>query len=388
MKVKDLTVRATGLVLILAIAGLFSACGKKDSAGANKPQPMIVVFATGDVKVMQAGKENSAKIGLIVNESDEVKTGNGTIDLQTKGGSAVRIREFTTVKVAKLTGSNTNLSMSSGSLLATVKKENSSENFEVVTPTAIAGVRGTTFSVEVEDGREPRVKVLEGKVAMAPRVAALDNYSKEEIEKDKTLKSLSDISLNNEVVIEANQEGTIDPKVEATVFQASQKVQKAQEEKKSVESAVSAEAVAHISSTIKDAKKENAVQIKEVEITPQEKAEKETLVTIDSEVLQKVIDSGENTVAVNAATEAMVAQRNERQEKILQKIEEEASKSPMKSEAEIKKHYEKLELIILKNGEKLKGAVIAQTGTLLVIHTPEGVKRIEKDDVNSQEFLY
>ncbi|MEM5804186.1 MAG: hypothetical protein QW350_05635, partial [Candidatus Aenigmatarchaeota archaeon] len=79
-------------------------------------------------------------------------------------------------------------------------------------------------------------------------------------------------------------------------------------------------------------------------------------------------------------------ERKINEEKILKKIEEEASKKKLASEKEIKNFYNKLEIINLKNGNKITGAVIAQTGDILVIHTPKGIVRVNKNDVESQEF--
>ena len=374
----------TGIVLSAAFVGTVISCGDKKSAAAEAPQPMIVVFASGQSKVIRAGKDMDARVGLIVNQDDTVKTENGTIDLQTKGGSAVRIHEFTEVSIAKLTNKDTKLSMSSGNILATVKKESSDENFRVVTPTAIAGVRGTTFSVEVMDGREPRVKVLDGKVAMAPRIEALENYTEEEIEKSPTLKKLSDLSVQNEVILEEKMEGTISPEVEKTVSDASDKIVDARKNNKPVEESVKAEEVEKALETAK--KEEKAVKVEEVAITAQEKTEAETLVVVDVEAFQKIIDS-KDAASVADATKTIEEQRQEKQEVILKKIETEASKTTLNSEEEIKKHYDKLELIIMKNGDQIKGAVIAQTVDQLVIHTSEGVKRVEKDQVSAQEFL-
>jgi hypothetical protein len=375
----------TGLVLSAAFVGIVVSCGDKKSAAADTQQPMVIVFASGQAKVFRAGTGMDARVGLIVNQDDSVKTENGTVDLQTKGGSAVRIREFTEVTIAKLTHKDTKLNMSSGSLLATVKKESSDENFRIVTPTAIAGVRGTTFSVEVTDGREAKVKVLDGKVAMAPRVEALEKYSDEEIEKSPTLKKLSEISVENEVVLEEKMEGKISPEMEKTVASASKKIEDAKKNNQSVEKAVKIE---EVTLSIDKAKKEDkGIKIEKVEITAQEKSEKETLVVVDPKAFQKIIESKDDKSAAEA-TKTIVAQRSEKQEEVLKHIEKEASKTTLNSEAEIKKHYDKLELIIMKNGTEMKGAVIAQTGTQLVIHTSEGVKRVEKEEVSAQEFLY
>ncbi|MDH5654845.1 MAG: FecR domain-containing protein [Spirochaetia bacterium] len=372
----------TGLMLSAAFVGIVS-CGEKKTADAGEPQPMLIVFASGESSVIRAGKTMEARVGLIVNQLDVIKTQNGTVDLQTKSGSAVRIREHTEVAISKLTKKDTKVEMSTGSLLATVKKESADEEFRVVTPTAIAGVRGTTFSVEVYDGKEPRVKVIDGKVAMAPRIEALEEYSAEEIEKDPALKKLSEVSESNEVVLEEEMEGTLNPEIEKEVIRINKKLETAQSKKESPETVLNTE---EIEKNLTEAKKDKeAVSVTESKVTPEEKSEKQTLIVIEVEAFQKIIESADE-VSLSDATNNIKEEREQKLEKILTNIEVEASKTTLKSEDEIKEHYEKLETLIMKDGSNMTGAVIAQTDTQLVIHTPEGVKRVEKQEVLAQEF--
>src|SRR5512135_3669237 len=93
----------TGLLLSLAIAGITVNCGKKGEGAPERA--MVVVFVSGDAKIVKAkGGDLPAKVGMIVSESDQIKTTAGSVDLQSRTGSAVRVREFTTITVAKLSG--------------------------------------------------------------------------------------------------------------------------------------------------------------------------------------------------------------------------------------------------------------------------------------------
>ncbi len=382
--------KITGLLLILAMAGYTVACSQQTKKADEAA--MVVTFVTGDAKVVLAstGEEKVATVGMVVKEADQLKTTTGTVDLQTRSGSAIRVREFTSITVAKLAGKGgdeTRLSMDHGGLLATVNKNTAQEEFNVVTPTAVAGVRGTTFSVDVEDGQRPRVKVVEGKVAMAPRISALEDYTKEEIASSPELTKLANLQTTAEIVLEDKTEGTLDESVEQQVIKVNEALTIAKKENKSMkEVALVPEVADVVKLSDRMEKKEVAlVETKEAEFTAQEEVEQQTLVTIESDILAGVLSDGENKASAVAQLKEL---RTAQEEVILEKIEKAASAQKLDSAEEIKKHYNKLEKISLKNGEEISGAVIAQTGDLMVIHSADGVRRVKKNEVESQEFLY
>ncbi len=125
----------TALVLSAMVAFSRTSCGEQKPTEAQRS--MISVFASGDAMIVRDGKEVPAKVGMVVNERDVLKTTNGTVDLQTKNGSAVRIRNYTTVTISKLYGegsADTRLSMEHGGLLASVKRKSGKENYTVCLP--------------------------------------------------------------------------------------------------------------------------------------------------------------------------------------------------------------------------------------------------------------
>jgi len=373
----------TGLLLSLAIAGVVLNCGKKSDSAASRA--MVVVFAVGEAKIVRAGKEIGAQVGMVVSENDQIKTTDGSVDLQTKSGSAVRIRPFTTITVARLAGGEeTKLSMDHGGLLANVKRTSNKETFSVVTPTAIAGVRGTTFSMDVEEGQRPTVKVLDGSVAMAPRIPALDNYTPEQIQANPSLKQLEAVQ-HQEVVIEEKTEGTLDPKVEQQVIQANAAIETAVAQNPT---ATPDQLNGNLAKAAKIAEEIKAgpatITTQAAEITARDISERDTLVTVDSSTLEKVVanaDKGDTT-----AVDEMRKEQEAKQNVVLQRIQDQAQKVELKTEQEIRQHYNSLETIVMKNGDKLSGAVIAQTGDQLVVHTANGVVRVRRADVASQEF--
>ncbi|MEQ9364326.1 MAG: FecR domain-containing protein [Leptospirales bacterium] len=362
----------TALVLSLTVGVAFVNCGEQKPSEAQRS--MIIVFASGNAMIVRQGKEVPAKVGMVVNENDVLKTTNGTVDLQTKNGSAVRIRNYTTVTISKLYGegsADTRLSMEHGGLLASVKRKSGKENFTVTTPTAIAGVRGTTFSVDSNEGEPTRVKVLDGSVAMKPRVAALEKFSAEEIKNDQNLSKLEEIQSKQEVVIEERTQAILDPAVEKEVLALNEKSEAGE-----FDASQAAELSVAMESTLNKAGDDKkVVQLTKSDVTTEEMAEKATLVTVDDEVANRVREGDDK------ALEEMRRQRDAKQELVLNQIEEEASRTKLNNEDEIRQHYNKLETLNLRSGQSITGAVIAQTGNVLIVHTKDGVRRLKTNEI-------
>lgn len=368
MKGKIAPTILTGLMIISA--GLVVSCGQKGSEAANTS--MMVVYTTGDAFILSEGKsEAPAKVGMVVREKDVIRTESGTIDLQTRSGSAVRVREMTRVTIATLNGKgDTKLNMNHGGILASVKKAGQGENFSVTTPTAIAGVRGTTFSVDVGEDQRSSVRVIDGSVAMAPRVAGLDKFTDSQIQADPNLLKLSQLS-QKEVILTEKTQGQIDQKVETQLIAANAALESSQP------------APAKIATVVAETTMAKPIESQKIEVSTRELIDAKTLVTVDPNIMEKAVSGRQDEAAKEIAAKREVAT-----EGVLSQIMDDASKAKLNSEKEIQQHYNKLELIVLKNGEKLRGAVIAQTGNSIVVHSPEGVKKIQRADLDYQEPLF
>ncbi|MBL8022412.1 MAG: FecR domain-containing protein [Leptospirales bacterium] len=369
MKGKIAPTILTGLMIISA--GLVVSCGQKGSEAANTS--MMVVYTTGDAFILSEGKsEAPAKVGMVVREKDVIRTESGTIDLQTRSGSAVRVREMTRVTIATLNGKgDTKLSMNHGGILASVKKAGQGENFSVTTPTAIAGVRGTTFSVDVGEDQRSSVRVIDGSVMMAPRVAALDKFTEAQIQADPNLQKLSQLS-QKEVILTEKTQGQIDQKVETQLIAANAALESSQPAPAKLAAVVTETAVA------------KPVESQKIEVSTRELIDAKTLVTVDPTLMEKAVSTKQD----ESLAKDIAAKREAASEQVLGQIMDDATKAKLNSEKEIQQHYNKLELIVLKNGEKLRGAVIAQTGNSIVVHSPEGVKKIQRADLDYQEPLF
>ena len=375
---------------ILKTAGLLAASlfvltiSCKDQGQKEASRSMVIVFASGDASIVREGKEIPAKVGTVVQQNDVIKTTQGTVDLQSRDGSAVRVREMTTLNVASLMGNEgeTRIEMKHGQILANVKKASSGQEFNVVTPTAIAGVRGTTFEVQVFEGydadktTQSSVRVLDGKVAMKPRIKALENVSQADIDNNPKLKKLAELQ-NSEIVLDDASRGSMDPALEKKVALLNNATEDSTDSTQALKMAEE-----NADDITAAAEPDKALVKEEAEVTVKDRMESATLTAATPEMIEK-LQSGNNQEAATEIAEV----RKKQQEQILNQIEEEAESQKLNSEEEIRQHYSALEKIVLKNGEVLRGATVAQTGNVLIIHTAEGVRRVSKSEIASQNFL-
>ncbi|HMV41354.1 MAG TPA: FecR family protein [Leptospiraceae bacterium] len=165
----------------VVLLGIFITVGNGDkpkdpqvAAGELKAK---VTFVLGDVKVKNSISEEGVKpqVGNYLTTGQLLFTGEkAAIDLEFSHGSSIRIKANTEVAVKRLIETNGNIteevSLKKGMLVANVTKQKQTDNFNIVTPTVIAGVRGTRFLVVVDPNAAKddvtRVSVLDGSVGI------------------------------------------------------------------------------------------------------------------------------------------------------------------------------------------------------------------------------
>ncbi|MFA6600770.1 MAG: FecR family protein [Candidatus Omnitrophota bacterium] len=118
----------------------------------------------GEVLARTGGSDwQAAQAGLVLEEQDEVRTGadsEAVILLDDDKVGKVELREKSYFRVNTLkedTASGrrvTLLDLAEGKLRVYAKKRKDGSKFEVRTPTAIAGVRGTVFDVSVDEKKK------------------------------------------------------------------------------------------------------------------------------------------------------------------------------------------------------------------------------------------
>lgn len=341
---------------ILTVIFSLSLCGKKKG-----PVPaMMVVFSSGQAEVVKSGKAIQATVGTQVSETDLLKTENGVMELQTAKGTMVRVHPFTIVTVSKLYGADQTRSLlivEQGGLIARIQKTSQKENFGVASPTAIASVRGTAFELNTSTGLEDggtTIKVYEGEVAVAPRIIGLENNQLQGKDADLAKRLIEEKT----VILSENSQARLPARQEAVIQSINQ----------SDDGGSLTESIQKLSM------EKNLFEVKTATLSGLEKTKIETLVAVEGDVYENLADDPTNIKAVNR-------RRSELQEETLGRLESEAGKKVLTTEQAIEEYYNRIETVKLKDGSSLKGAVIAQTDEVLVVHTTSGVKRIQSDKV-------
>ncbi|EMK20121.1 lipoprotein LipL45 [Leptospira kirschneri] len=371
------SVLTTGLLV-------FNACKKptessKAAAIKGNSPSAVVVFSVGEAKILHADlTEEKAALGASLKTGDKVSTKQKSkVDIQFADGSAIRISEnsvidFDALSINSHGNSDTRLALVSGKVFAKVNKASKEDQFSVVTPTAIAGVRGTSFIVDRSKSDKAVVKVLDGTVAVAPRVVVLEGLSDEEIAKDEELKKIQQTVASSEIVLEKNQ---------ASVMKADEKSLDVKDTSKISEK--------NITSVVK--KLDNSG------ISKKEEEEIRTIVTVDKDTTEKMVRLNEESSGKvdEQKAAALEAERKKLESEVAVRQEEEAKKfkqvlistpKELKSSKDIVNYYERIEKIIMMDGSSMIGAIVDQQGSTMIVHTEQGIKKINQADV--QEVIY
>lgn len=182
--------RKLAVLSITAAVALILGCSK-----AKVDEYAIITFMIGEVTKNSA----SAEIGDIIKEKDLIQTGAGSFCDIKIGGSIIRIKEKSKLVVSSLLRKgeleSTELGMDVGKMMCKPKKLLKSENFTIKTPTAVAGVRGTSFTVEADAAKTTRIKVFDGSVKVVKRVKQLETST------EKILEAATAVSKEEKVVI-------------------------------------------------------------------------------------------------------------------------------------------------------------------------------------------
>lgn len=159
-------------IIYMATALLLFSCGKKEAPVAEPEESFTfkVHFVLGDVKITGASGERSANQGESVAVSEIITTGKkSVVDLLYGKSGVIRVNEnsrVTVTSIADKSNSDTVMDMDNGKVFLTLTKLKGT-GFKVKTPTAVASVRGTSFTVQ-SDRKGAMLSVVKGTVAVNP----------------------------------------------------------------------------------------------------------------------------------------------------------------------------------------------------------------------------
>lgn len=133
----------------------------------------VITFYYGNCEVKQSGNILKPRLKMILKTGDEVYTkSNGRVDIQLQNFGLIRVNPGSVVSLGKViqqANSRVKIDLTVGQVLCKLEKIKKGDEFAVETPTAVAGVRGTTFLVETDKNKKSQVAVENGKVEVASK---------------------------------------------------------------------------------------------------------------------------------------------------------------------------------------------------------------------------
>ncbi|MCB1175137.1 MAG: FecR domain-containing protein [Leptospiraceae bacterium] len=358
---------------MLSIISL-AACGPGDQKSAQNAA-FLALQSEGEAWVLPDGKADAKKEasqGMLVFAADTIQTGKGSLDLQSRSGNALRIRENTTVTVESLVDQRGQaavavvLNLQQGSLFARAQKGQQTDEFTVKTPTAVASVRGTAFAVRYENG-QPNVRVMEGSVAMQPRISSLEKMSSEALAKSPELQKLAELQ-RTEIIVETQKEASLDAKVSQTLQAINQEL---------------AEPGAGTAANLDlgDLSPESALEAKEMRRSAEDIMDEKTLVTVaaqEFDQLRQSVEKGEFDPSLLAELEGL------RAEKRLEALQE-IARMRMDAQANWQADYSKMATVVLRDGQQVYGEIVNRTAETLTIRDKQGLHNIPLAAIKSIE---
>jgi len=206
-------------LLPLYLLILITSCGK----GQAPPEDMVKISiynTIGTVKIISVSSDSAAKSGQALIMGDTLVTGSASLaDISYGNRGIIRISENSELRIdsiALMESGNTDLDLKTGRIHGVLKKLGNT-GVEIKTPTIVASVRGTTFSI-ASDRKKSRVSVAKGKIEVKPvnrgkviagTVVLVKEKQSIEIDKDTTEKiaaggepKLAAVAIKREEIIE------------------------------------------------------------------------------------------------------------------------------------------------------------------------------------------
>jgi len=161
---------AATFVVVISV-GLYVYSSQPALPGVIASEGVVMVQGAKDAAFKEICPAYKFRVGDIVTARKGAQ-----VDIGLSNKYAMRLKEGSSLRIAKLTPRYGNgkvfLELAVGKVLVDVNKEGfKGSKFEVRTPTALAGVRGTKFSIDVSRKDKPKseIDVLEGKVEVKSR---------------------------------------------------------------------------------------------------------------------------------------------------------------------------------------------------------------------------
>lgn len=159
---RSLSVVLCGLLLTAALG----ASGEQERRAA---QYGVIEFAQGEVTV----NGEAAAVGREVQSGDRIETGpDGRVEIVFDNRNIFALQEETVLTLSFADGEVREVGLQQGAFAAVFDRlrevTSDGDGFRIRTPTAVGGVRGTTFYVQVEEPWSSYICTCEGRTALTP----------------------------------------------------------------------------------------------------------------------------------------------------------------------------------------------------------------------------
>jgi hypothetical protein len=381
------------ITLILLFIGLSFFCKKpldRIEFNAEKKETKyfaIVVSSVGDSRIIHSDlTEEKAALGSSFGDGDAIIVGSKSkVDVQIGKSSIIRIEpnskiDFLQIPKSQLNGDETKIQISSGKVFAIVTKENKNDSFEILTPTLVTQVRGTSFIVEVKNSDSSLVKLSQGTLRLTPRIIGLEKLTTTEIESDNGLKKLNGELKKSEIILEKDQQ--IEIKSNDEILSAS---------------SFDKESLQKIITLVGSFTKIKSVDL---DLNKNELQEFKTILFVEPKVameMARLNDDLSSGKFEDKKAESLEKKRSELDNQVSAKQDIQKAKfneaivvkpKKLQSKKEIVKYYERIEKIILADGRVEIGAIINQEDSIIIIHTESGIVRVNKNEIIEVVYDY
>lgn len=148
----------------------------------------------GSVEIVSGTAKKAAAVGDLLLPGDRLVTGSdSSVDLLFPGGSVLRLQQSSDLTLEEL-GAKSQMKLDKGDLLLGVSKLKASESMQITTPTVVAAVRGTSFSISTIKNA---IAVLTGKVQVEKDGQSVVAESMKEVRTDEDKLQSAKLSKEN-----------------------------------------------------------------------------------------------------------------------------------------------------------------------------------------------
>jgi outer membrane protein assembly factor BamB len=209
-----------GFMIIVGVGwfGFTNILTKQKQEKIQKGEAIVVTLVVGkvDVKKMGASEYREVMVEDTLQMGDSLKTAKDSYcELQMVQRGIFRVESSSDLLIAKLVNEddkvNSRMKLAKGGIALKPNKLKTGENFEVETSTAVAAVRGTKFSVNVDEMGNTKVAVNEGKVAVSPMINSI-NEAKDKGQVDEKAAETLKKDIVKPIEVNPGQEATLDTK--------------------------------------------------------------------------------------------------------------------------------------------------------------------------------